>query len=87
MFNRIDPSVVSTSYGKYFGEIEISLKYKFNESTLLVKIGRAKSLQTPDVHKLPDSFVKASLIIKRYRPKQSYKINPLINCPHSFIPD
>lgn len=65
IFNRIDPSAVYGSYGKIFGELEISMKYKSNESTLLVKIGRAKNLQTPDVHKLPDPFVKASLVIKR----------------------
>ena len=65
MFNRIDPSAVSESYSKFLGEIEISIKYKSNESTLLVKIGRAKGLQLPDVHKLPDQFVKVCLIVKR----------------------
>jgi len=65
IFGRIDPSAVSGSYGKYFGEIEVALKYKSNESTLLVKIGRARNLPTPDVHKLPDPFVQAALVIKR----------------------
>ena len=65
IFNRIDPSAVSSSYGKCFGEIEVSMKYKSNESTLLVKIGRAKNLPTPDVHKMPDPFVQVKLIIKR----------------------
>ena len=55
------------------------MKYKSNESTLLVKIGRAKNLQTPDVHKLPDPFVQAGLIIKRYH--KIYSISELIkNC-------
>ena len=66
IFHRIDPSSVSGFYGKVLGEIEVSMKYKSNESTLLVKIGRAKNLQCPDVHKLPNPFVQVQLIVKRY---------------------
>ena len=76
IFGRIDPSAVSGSYGKYFGEIEVALKYKSSESTLLVKIGRARNLPTPDAHRLPDPFVQAALVIKRY--DLIYYINTVI---------
>eukprot|EP00794_Sanderia_malayensis_P006892 gene6892-7670_t len=65
MFHRIDPSSLDNTSTKVVGEIEIALKYKSSESTLLVKIGRAKNLESLDAHNLPNSFVEANLIIKR----------------------
>ena len=66
IFHRIDPASVSSSSGRVVGEIEISLKYKSDESTLLVKIGRAKNLENVDMHNLPTPFAQAQLLTKRY---------------------
>ena len=62
----MDPAVVSFSGDRVVGEIELSLKYKPEQNTLLVKVGRAKNLHLAGSHGLPDPYVQVELLIKRY---------------------
>ena len=60
MYKRMDPSDNDLSARSIVGEIEVALKYKTNEELLLIKIGRAKDLNTDD-QQSPNSYVSVSL--------------------------
>jgi len=64
LFRRMDPTLPMENTNRVVGEIEVAVKYKILEETILVRVGRAKKLQKTDTIGLPDPYVTIDLFSK-----------------------
>lgn len=61
MYQRMDPSVNTDLTNLIVGEIEVAVRFKLEDSLLLVKVGRGKDLPKEHGSPAPDPFVVADV--------------------------
>lgn len=67
MFARMDPSLNNNaSMRQIVGEVEVAIKFKPQDSILLIKVGRGRGLSKEEWSLSPDPFVAVDIFSTKY---------------------